>query len=71
VVAYPLEFCERFAVGHPHFPTVTAGVFHAWYGTRLRKDIRTVGRETNEAVTDANYLDPLQTRLRQVYGLDY
>jgi glycosyltransferase involved in cell wall biosynthesis len=71
VIGYPIEFCDRFAVGHPHFPTVTAGVFHAWYGTRLRKDIRTVGEETNGAVTAANYLDPLQARLREAYNLDY
>jgi glycosyltransferase involved in cell wall biosynthesis len=71
VIGYPLELCQRFAVGHPHFPTVAAGVFHAWYGTRLGKDIRTVGRETNGSVTDANYLEPLQARLRQVYCLDY
>lgn len=71
VIGYPLEFCAAFAVGHPHFPTVTAGVFHAWYGTRLGKDARTVGEETDGAVTDANYLEPLQARLRQSYGLDY
>jgi len=71
VIGYRLEFCARFAVGHPHFPTVAAGVFHAWYGTRLRKDIRTVVRETNGAVTEASYLKPLQARLRQVYDLDY
>jgi hypothetical protein len=71
VIGYPLEFCASFAVGHPHFPTVTAGVFHAWYGTRLGKDARTVGEETNGAVTDANYLEPLQARLRETYHLDY
>jgi glycosyltransferase involved in cell wall biosynthesis len=71
VIGYPIEFCARFAVGHPHFPTVTAGVFHAWYGTRLRKDVSTVDRETNGAVTSKNYLDPLQARLRQSYVLDY
>jgi glycosyltransferase involved in cell wall biosynthesis len=71
VLGYPLEFCDAFAVGHPHFPTVTAGVFHAWYGTRLGKEAPLVDRETNGAVTDANYLYPLQTRLRQVYELDY
>jgi glycosyltransferase involved in cell wall biosynthesis len=71
VLGYPLEFCAQFGVGHPHFPTVTAGVFHAWYGTRLGKDARTVGEETNGAVTDTNYLEPLQVRLRQSYGLDY
>jgi glycosyltransferase involved in cell wall biosynthesis len=71
VIGYPIEFCARFAVGHPHFPTVAAGVFHAWYGTRLRKDVSTVGRETKGAVTSKNYLDPLQARLRQAYLLDY
>jgi glycosyltransferase involved in cell wall biosynthesis len=71
VIGHPLVFSERFAVGHPHFPTVAAGVFHAWYGTRLRKDIRTVGRETGGTVTNGNYLEPLQARLREVYGLGY
>ena len=64
VIGHPLVFCERFSVGHPHFPTVAAGVFHAWYGTRLAKEMRAVGRETRGAVTDANYLEPLQ----RVYG---
>lgn len=27
VTAYPIEFCARFSVGHPVFPTVPAGVF--------------------------------------------
>lgn len=71
VIGYPLELCERFAVGHPHFPTVAAGVFHAWYGTRLLKDTRTVGKETSGAVNRTNYLEPLQARLREAYRLDY
>src|ERR1700730_12381344 len=62
VIGYPLQFCDAFAVGHPHFPTVTASVFHAWYGTRLGKEAPLVNRETNGAVTDANYLYPLQAR---------
>jgi glycosyltransferase involved in cell wall biosynthesis len=71
VIGYPLEYCERFSVGHPHFPTVAAGVFHAWYGTRLTKEKRTVHEETEGAVDDVNYLRPLQERLRQVYRLEY
>ncbi len=71
VIGYPLVFCERFSVGHPHFPTVAAGVFHAWYGTRLSKETRTVGRETQGAVTRASYLKPLQQRLREAYRLGY
>jgi glycosyltransferase involved in cell wall biosynthesis len=71
VIGYPLEFCALFDVGHPHFPTITAGVFHAWYGTRLSKETRTVREETAGAVSDVNYLKPLQARLRQVYHLEY
>jgi CTP:molybdopterin cytidylyltransferase MocA len=71
VIGYPLAFCDRFSVGHPHFPTVAAGVFHAWYGTRVAKEMRAVGRETQGAVTDASYLEPLQQRLRDAYRLDY
>jgi glycosyltransferase involved in cell wall biosynthesis len=71
VIGYPLQFCARFNVGHPHFPTVAGGVFHAWYGTRLRKEFRSVDDETNGAVTRSNYLEPLQDLLRQAYRLDY
>lgn len=71
VIGYPLEFCAQFDVGHPHFPTVAGGVFHAWYGTRLGKESATVNEETNGAVTGSNYLGPLQARLRQAYQLDY
>jgi glycosyltransferase involved in cell wall biosynthesis len=71
VLWYPLEFCERFDVGHPHYPTVSAGVFHAWYGTRIQKEISSVRRETAGAVNASSYLAPLQARLREVYQLDY
>lgn len=71
VVGYRLKLCERFAVGHPRFPTVAAGVFHAWYGTRLLKDTRTVGEETSGVVNKTNYLEPLQARLRDAYHLEY
>jgi len=71
VLGYPIESSDAFNVGHPHFPTVAAGVFHAWYGTRLMKETRAVRRETGGAVTAKGYLNPLQTRLRQAYQLDY
>ena len=71
VIGYPLMLCERFAVGHPHFPTVSAGVFHAWYGTRLTKEKRAVRRETENIVTSASYGEPLQAKLREAYQLDY
>ena len=71
VIGHPLLFCERFAVGHPNFPTVSAGVFHAWYGTRLLKEKPLVDRETEGVVNDAIYLEPLQARLREAYRLEY
>jgi len=71
VLSHPISFCEPFSVGHPRVPTVSAGVFHAWYVTRLGKDAETVARETDGAVTRETYLDPLQRLLRQTYGLDY
>ncbi|HEV3409476.1 MAG TPA: glycosyltransferase [Chthoniobacterales bacterium] len=71
VIAHELVHSARFDVGHPHFPTIAAGVFHAWYGTRIKKESRSVARETNGAVSASNYLEPLQARLREVYQLDY
>lgn len=71
VIGHPIEFCRAFDVGHSHFPTVTAGVFHAWYGTRLGKENALVDRETSGAVSSDRYLEPLQARLREVYALDY
>src|SRR4029077_2496674 len=71
VIGYPLERCDRFAVGHPHFPTVAAGVFHAWYGTRVVKEMQTVEEETSRAVSETSYLEPLKARLRKAYHLDY
>jgi glycosyltransferase involved in cell wall biosynthesis len=71
VTGYRIEFCERFSVGHPVFPTVSAGVFHAWYSTRLSKTSDGVSRETAGAVTPENYLVPLQELLRKAYGLEY
>ena len=71
VIAHPLVRSARFDVGHPHFPTESAGVFHAWYGTRLKKESRSVARETSGAVSASSYLEPLQARLREVYQLDY
>lgn len=71
VLGYAIEFCEQFSVGHPRVPTVSAGVFHAWYVTRLAKEPDAVARETEGAVTRENYLEPLQALLRRTYGLDY
>ena len=71
VLGHPIEFCPRFGVGHRSVPTVSAGVFHAWYATRLSKETRTVLRETAGAVNGEAYLAPLQARLREAYRLDY
>ena len=71
VLGYPIEFFPLFSVGHPRVPTVSAGVFHAWYVTRLTKESAGVSRETEGAVTRENYLEPLVARLRETYQLDY
>ena len=61
----------RFSFGHPHFPTIGAGVFHAWYGTRLGKDTTTVAAETSGAISERSYREPLVATLREMYRLDY
>jgi GT2 family glycosyltransferase len=71
IIAHPIEFYEPMAVDHSGVPTVSCGVFHAWYVTRLIRHEADVIRETNGRVTRANYLDPLQARLRREYGLGY
>jgi hypothetical protein len=69
VVGHEMAFCDRFDVGHPRVPTVTGGVFHAWYVSRLLHAEAEVIRETAGLVSRAGYLEPLQTRLRAAYGL--
>ena len=67
----PMEFWPSFSVGRGDIPTVTAGVFHAWYVTRLLTDDAAVHRETGGAITRASYLEPVQALLRRTYGLEY
>lgn len=83
VEALPLESCpafsadhphsayRRFSFGHPHFPTISGAVFHAWYGTRLKKDAAVVGAETEGAITRDAYQTPLVAMLREFYRLDF
>jgi len=71
IVRLPLLHAERFHVGNPHVPTVAGGVFHAWYSSRLENNEAELIRETNGAVTRANYLEPLLARLRAEYRLDF
>jgi hypothetical protein len=71
VLKHPIQFCPEFDVGHARVPTVAGGVFHAWYVSRLIRSEAEVVRETGGQVTRAAYLDPLMTRLRQHYRLDY
>lgn len=71
IIGHEIEPCERFAVGHPSFPSVAGGVFHAWYVTRLARDEAAVAAETNGLVTRARYLEPLLAHLRHHYRLEY
>ena len=69
--AFPIEFCQDFSVGHPRVPTISSGVFHAWYVSRLEHEESAVIRETSGKVTRESYLKPIQEKLRAAYGLDY
>lgn len=69
--AFPIEFCPDMSVGHPRVPTISGGVFHAWYVSRLEHEENAVIQETGGEVTRATYLWPLQAKLRESYGLDY
>jgi hypothetical protein len=71
VAGHAIEFCPRFAVGHPRVPTIAGGVFHAWYVSRLVGSEADVIRETDGAVSRAKYLDPLIAKLRAEYRLAY
>jgi hypothetical protein len=69
--AFPIEFSAELGVGHARVPTVSGGVFHAWYVSRLEHEEDVVIRETEGQVTRDSYLLPLQARLRQRYRLQY
>jgi len=71
IIGHAVEFCPRLAVGNPRVPTVAGGVFHARYVTRLLREEAEVVRETGGMVTRANYLEPMQAKLRAHYGLAY
>ena len=71
VAGHPLAAYRRFSFGHPHFPTISGGVFHAWYGTRLKKDAKVVGEETAGAISNRAYQAPMMKALREFYSLDY
>jgi glycosyltransferase involved in cell wall biosynthesis len=71
ILAYPMEFQDQFSVGNPSVPTVSAGVFHAWYSTRLSKNNREVHQETRFGITQENYAEPLKALLRNRYSLPY
>jgi CTP:molybdopterin cytidylyltransferase MocA len=70
IIQHPLMKSD-IEVGHRDFPTVGAGVFHAWYGTRLVKEEATVGVESSGMVSGDAYLAPLLAALRARYGLKY
>ena len=79
IEAMPLLSCPNLATGHPyqcsfghpHFPTVGADVFHAWYGTRVHRDQSSVDEETAGAVSRESYQKPLLEMLRRLYRLRY
>jgi len=70
-IRHPIVFSAEFDVGHPRVPTVSGGIFHCWYVTRLLLDPKGVEKESSGQVTPETYLHPLQAKLRARYGLDY
>jgi hypothetical protein len=71
IIGHELVFDPQFGVGHDRVPTVSGGVFHAWYSSRLENNEADVARETGGTITLASYLEPLKARLRETYGLSY
>jgi hypothetical protein len=71
VIGYPIEVSTRFSVGIPGIPTVSAGVFHAWYTTRLGKHSAPLAQEKRGRLSYETYVKPLQALLRQTYRLNY
>ena len=71
IIKHPILSAAEFNVGHPSLPTIAGGVFHAWYVSRLESREQDVIRETNGKVSVRSYLEPLQTKLRMAYKLEY
>jgi glycosyltransferase involved in cell wall biosynthesis len=71
VIGYPIQHCVQFSVGHPWFPQMSGGVFHAGNATRAAKNPQSVLREFGGSVSEENYIRPLQELLRRTYHLEY
>jgi hypothetical protein len=74
VLGYPMAPWARFSRpcnDETRVPTVAAGVFHAWYVTRLLQHSDSVARGTEQRITRESYLEPLQAALRDAYHLAY
>lgn len=71
LIGYDIEFAKQFHVGPAGLPTISGGVFHAWYMSRLIRHEAVVIRETEGRISRASYRDPLLARLRAHYGLAY
>jgi hypothetical protein len=71
IIGHPIAHYPPLSVGNPRVPTIAGGVFHAWYVTRLEQNETEVVRETAGEITRANYLEPLEAKLRAAYRLPY
>lgn len=69
IIGYPLESWPEFHHPSKHVPTISAGVFHAWYVTRLLHIPGSVIRESEGTIAVKSYLLPLQATLRRTYQL--
>ncbi|WP_374547293.1 glycosyltransferase [Rhodoblastus sp.] len=71
IVALPIEFFAPLGVGRHDIPTISSGVVHAWYSSRLISQETEVKRESAGAISMASYGAPLQEKIRAHFSLTY
>lgn len=71
IITAPIAFYAPLGVGRQDIPTISAGVVHAWYSSRLVSREAEVQRESSGAISMANYGAPLQAKIRAHFGLSY
>jgi glycosyltransferase involved in cell wall biosynthesis len=71
IIASPIEFFAPLGVGRQDIPTISSGVVHAWYSSRLASQEAEVQRESSGAISMDSYGAPLQEKIRAHFGLNY
>ena len=71
IVRHPIEYYAPLGVGRQDIPTISAGVVHAGYSSRLALQEPEVERESAGAISMVSYGAPLQEKIRAQFGLSY